>query len=67
MDDKDRINCWLAVALALSGATLCFIAYYRSATGEIADDVLWYFSQTLIYAATAFGMKSYIDYLLKKK
>ena len=66
MEKKDLMNCWLAVGLAISGAVLCFVAFFCSQDGEIASTVLWYFAQTLIYAATAFGMKSYIDFLLKK-
>ena len=67
MDKKDLMNCWLAVGLAVSGAVLCYIAFFFSEDGEIATTVLWYFAQTLLYAAQAFGMKSYVDYLLNKK
>ena len=53
MEKKDLMNCWLAVGLAISGAVLCFVAFFCSQDGEIASTVLWYFAQTLIYAATA--------------
>ena len=67
MNNKELMNSWLSVVLAMSGVVLCFLAFFESEEGEIGSTVLWYFAQTLIYAATAFGMKGYIDYLLRKK
>lgn len=46
----------LASGVAMSAAGFCV-----SPLGEISDSVLWYFSQTLIYAGSVFGVSSYIN------
>ena len=67
MLNKETINCWLAVVLAISGAVLCYISFYVSEKHIIDEKVLWYMAQVLLYAASTFGLKSYIDFLLKKR
>ena len=63
---KQALNTWFSIALVASGAVLSFLGFYTEPIGEISDSVLWYFAQTLIYAGTAFGMKSYVDYRINK-
>ena len=63
---KETVNYWLAVVLAISGAVLCYISFYVSESHKIDDKVLWYMAQVLLYAASTFGLKSYIDFLLRK-
>lgn len=54
------IQAWTAVVLLLSGVVLSFLGFYASPLGEISDSVLWYFSQTLIYAGSIFGVSTYV-------
>ena len=60
-----HLNAIVAIALVASGAVLSFIGFFTAPVGEISDSVLWYFAQTLIYAGTAFGMKEYVDYMIR--
>lgn len=50
-----------ALLMLLSGVVLTFIAYFRSPTGEIAESVLWYTAQCLIYAGSIFGVGIYVQ------
>lgn len=53
--------------LLVSGVVLSFIGFFTEPKGEISDSVLWYFAQTLIYAGSVMGIKSYVDYRISKK
>ena len=66
MSDKDTISISAAVLLLVSGVVLSFIGFFTEPKGEISDSVLWYFAQTLIYAGSVMGIKSYVDYRMKK-
>lgn len=57
---KVSIQAWTAVVLLLSGVVLSFLGFYTAPFGEISDSVLWYFSQTLIYAGSIFGVSTYV-------
>lgn len=57
---KVSIQAWTAVVLLLSGVVLSFLGFYAAPLGEISDSVLWYFSQTLIYAGSIFGVSTYV-------
>lgn len=57
---KVSIQAWTAVVLLLSGVVLSFLGFYASPLGEISNSVLWYFSQTLIYAGSIFGVSTYV-------
>lgn len=57
---KVSIQAWTAVVLLLSGVVLSFLGFYTAPLGEISDSVLWYFSQTLIYAGSIFGVSTYV-------
>ena len=67
MSDKDTISIAAAMLLLLSGVVLSFIGFFTEPKGEISDSVLWYFAQTLIYAGSVMGIKSYVDYRISKK
>ena len=66
MSDKDTISIAAAMLLLVSGVVLSFIGFFTEPRGEISDSVLWYFAQTLIYAGSVMGIKSYVDYRMKK-
>lgn len=67
MSDKDTISISAAMLLLVSGVVLSFIGFFTEPKGEISDSVLWYFAQTLIYAGSVMGIKSYVDYRISKK
>ena len=67
MSDKDTISIAAAMLLLVSGVVLSFIGFFTEPKGEISDSVLWYFAQTLIYAGSVMGIKSYVDYRISKK
>lgn len=62
---KVSIQAWTAVVLLLSGVVLSFLGFYAAPLGEISDSVLWYFSQTLIYAGSIFGVSTYVRSKIK--
>lgn len=64
--DKEKVSITMAVVLLVSGVTMCFCAFFMDEKHEINSSVLWYFGQTLIYAASVFGVMSYLDYRLNK-
>ena len=66
MINKESASIISALALILSGIVLVFCAFFRSEDGAISDSVLWYVGEALLYAGSVFGIKSYIDYKLKK-
>lgn len=67
MKDKDSISILSALLLLVSGVVLSFVGFFTEPKGEISDSVLWYFAQTLIYAGSVMGIKSYVDYRIKRK
>ena len=64
--DKQSISTLTAVVLLASGVVLSFIGFFTEPKGEISDSVLWYLSQTLIYAGSVFGLKAYVDHMMKR-
>ena len=48
-----------ATALLGSGVVLSFLSFFLTAEHVIADSVLWYFAQTLLYSGGIFGLRSY--------
>lgn len=67
MWSKDNISALSALILLLSGVALSFLGFFTEPKGEISDSVLWYFAQTLIYAGSVLGLKTYVDHMLKKQ
>ena len=60
MKTKLSIQACSAFLLLISGVVLSFLGFYTAPEGEISDSVLWYFSQTLIYAGSIFGDSNYV-------
>ena len=65
------------MALLASGVLMAFLSFFFN-DGEVKDSVLWYVSQTLVYAGSIFGVgiyiqskwgdvKGYVNNLLKEK
>ena len=48
-----------ATGLLVSGVVLSFLSFFLTNEHEIADSVLWYFAQTLLYSGGIFGIRSY--------
>ena len=48
-----------ATALLGSGVVLSYLSFFLTAEHVIADSVLWYFAQTLLYSGGIFGIRSY--------
>jgi len=62
---KDRLAAITAVIMLASGMGLTIAGFIVEPRGEVHDSVLWYTAQTLIYAGSVFGVKTYIDGKLK--
>lgn len=63
---KDIIQYTTAVATLMSGVVMCFVAFFGSGQRDVPSGALWYFGQTLVYAATIFGFKLAADEMLRK-
>ena len=50
-----------ALCMQLSGIGLAVASFLRTPEGEIADSVLWYVAQTLIYSGSIFGVSVYLQ------
>ena len=48
-----------ATGLLVSGVVLSFLSFFLTREHIIADSVLWYFAQTLLYSGGIFGIRSY--------
>ncbi len=55
---KEWIQYSTAVAMVASGIVLAFLSFFMN-DHDIADGVLWYISQALIYAGGIFGVSIY--------
>ena len=55
---KEWIQYGTAVAMVISGIALAFLSFFYN-NYDIADGVLWYISQALIYAGGIFGVSIY--------
>ena len=64
---KNNLASLSALLLLLSGIVLSFMGFYEPPRGEISDSVLWFFSQTLIYAGSVWGIKIYVDHRLRQR
>lgn len=59
-DRKDIVMIITAVVTLVSGIVMSFLSFALSEIHQIDSSVLWYFAQTLMYAASAFGLYSYV-------
>jgi len=57
---RTRIQYATAVVMLAIGAALSVAGFIVPPTGEIADSVLWFFAQCLIYAGSIFGVSTYV-------
>lgn len=57
---KEWIQYGSAIALLASGVAMAFLSFFLNG-GEVRDSVLWYVSQTLVYAGSIFGVGVYIQ------
>lgn len=57
---KETLMIASALITLVSGITMSFLSFFLSLEHSIHSSVLWYFAQTLMYAASAFGLYSYI-------
>ena len=60
-ETQNNIMVYSAVAMLVVGVALNIAGFIIPPTGEISDSVLWVLAQSLIYAGSVFGVKSYID------
>ena len=57
---KDTTMIGAALITLASGIVLCFLSFFLDRQHEINSSVLWYFGQTLLYAASSFGLATYV-------
>ena len=57
---KDNTMIGAALITLASGIVLCFLSFFLDRQHEIKSSVLWYFGQTLLYAASSFGLATYV-------
>lgn len=58
MNTKEWIQYGTAVAMIVSGIVLAFLSFFMN-NYDIADGVLWYIAQALVYAGGIFGVSIY--------
>lgn len=59
-DKKDLVMIVTALVTLASGIIMSFLSFILTVNHEIHNSVLWYFAQTLMYAASTFGLYSYV-------
>lgn len=60
LDRKDIVMIVTACVTLASGIALSFLSFFLSLEHVVHNSVLWYFAQTLLYAALCFGLVSYV-------
>lgn len=55
-----------AFLMLLSGIVLAVAGFVVDPVGEMSDSVLWYVSQSLLYAGSVFGLSAYVENKLNK-
>lgn len=58
-DKKEWLLLMSACVTLVSGITMSFLSFFLSFDHSINSSVLWYFAQSLMYAASAFGIAGY--------
>lgn len=59
-DMKDNTMIIAALTTLASGIVMCFLSFFLDRQHVINSSVLWYFGQTLLYAASSFGLATYV-------
>lgn len=54
---KDLIQYGSAMLTLTSGIVMCFTAFLMGESDDVPNGALWYFGQTIVYAATIFGFR----------
>ena len=57
---KEWIQYGSAMAMLASGVAMAFASFFLNG-GDLKDSVLWYVSQTLVYAGSIFGVGIYVQ------
>ena len=57
---KDNMMIVAALITLASGIVLCFLSFFLDQEHNVKSSCLWYFGQTLLYAASSFGLASYV-------
>ena len=57
---KDSMMIGAALVTLASGIVLCFLSFFLDQEHNVKSSCLWYFGQTLLYAASSFGLASYV-------
>lgn len=63
---KDKLQYCSALITLASGIVMCFMAFLLSPVDDVPNGALWYFGQTIVYAATIFGFKLAVEEIIKK-
>lgn len=58
---KEWIQYGSAIVVLSFAIVLVYISYFTSQRGDVTDNVLWYFAQSLMYAGSFFGVAIAID------
>lgn len=61
-EERDRINVRTALVSLALGWILTISAFVIDPAGQVHDSVLWILGQSLTFAGSLLGAKSYIDY-----
>lgn len=64
-EKKDLVMILTAILTLVSGIAMSFFSFFLSEEHIIADSVLWYFAQCLVYAGSAFGIAAYVHMKIK--
>lgn len=59
-DMKDNMMIVAALVTLASGIVLCFLSFFLDQEHNVKSSCLWYFGQTLLYAASSFGLATYV-------
>ncbi len=63
---KEKIQYGSAIGMLIAGVAMAFLSLAFNGWRLIPDGVLWFVSQTLIYAGTIFGFAMVINYKFGK-
>lgn len=63
--EKEMVHYASACFMLAFGCCLCLISLFLPPVGIIDSSVLWFCGQAIVFAASIFGAKSYIDYRLE--
>lgn len=58
IDTKEKVQYTTACAMLFSGALLVFLSFFMK--GHIEEGILFYAGQTMVYAASIFGVTMYV-------